>query len=83
MEQEIFNEVNHLHGAHKAAAIMWAFTIYELARHPEWQDKCRREIVTAKGERECLLRTDIPKLKHTMCVWKEVLRMHPVRPTCS
>ena len=36
-EKAIFNEINHLHGAHKAAAIMWAFTVYELCKAPEWQ----------------------------------------------
>ena len=79
-EKAIFNEINHLHGAHKAAAIMWAFTVYELCKAPEWQDTLRDEFEEVlDGRQPCeLCREDLPKLTQTMCVWKEVLRMHPI-----
>ena len=33
-EREIFNEVNHLHAAHKAIALVLTFTVVELTRAP-------------------------------------------------
>lgn len=79
-EKAIFNEINHLHGAHKAAAIMWAFTVYELCKAPEWQQILRDEMEEVLDGRQpaMLCREDLPLLQNTMCVWKEVLRMHPI-----
>lgn len=87
-EKAIFNEVNHLHGAHKAAAIMWAFTLYELCKKPQWQTRLRDEMAAViathsgghgdGGKQGVLGREDLGELKQTMMVWKEVLRMHPI-----
>ena len=86
-EKAIFNEINHLHGAHKAAAIMWAFTLYELCKKPHWQTALRDEMAAVMaagngngGEKQggVLGREDLGELKQTMMVWKEVLRMHPI-----
>ncbi|KAM9320537.1 ultra-long-chain fatty acid omega-hydroxylase-like [Gastrophryne carolinensis] len=64
---------------HDTTASGLSWMLYNLARHPEYQDKCREEI------KELILRKDIKHLEWddlsqlpftTMCI-KESLRLHP------
>lgn len=79
---DIFNEVNHLHAAHKAIAIIMTFALYELGRHPEWQDQLRAEFVSVLGANNAAFPTkellEKDALPVTMSVWKETLRVHPI-----
>jgi cytochrome P450 len=77
---DISNEVNHLHAAHKAIAIMITFAMYELARKKQWQDKAREEFLSVLGEGSDKYPSKdvLEKLPICMSIWKETLRMHPI-----
>lgn len=80
-EVEIFNEVNHLHAAHKAIALVLSFTVIELSRAtPSVAQTVRQELeqrLVSSGETHHR-REDLSHLPQTMALWKEVLRLHPV-----
>eukprot|EP00943_MAST-04B_sp_MAST-4B-sp1_P002543 g2543.t1 len=78
---DIFNEVNHLHAAHKAIAIIMTFALYELGldKNKKWQDKIREELKSNFGNKSAYPNKEsIKNLPVTMAVWKETLRMHPI-----
>ena len=80
--KDIYNEVNHLHAAHKAIAIIITFALYEigLEKNISWQIKLREELKSnfdiAHGKFPD--KESIKKLPIAMSIWKETLRMHPI-----
>ncbi|XP_010260750.1 PREDICTED: cytochrome P450 714C2-like [Nelumbo nucifera] len=57
-----------------AITALWCFIL--LASHPEWQDRCRAEILEISGG--CLPDVDmLRKMKTTTMVIQEVLRLYP------
>jgi cytochrome P450 len=54
---------------------MW--TLWLLATHPEKQDKLLQEINEVFGDKETLEYEDHEKLKYTLCVIRESMRLHP------
>ena len=80
--KDIFNEVNHLHAAHKAIAIIITFALYELGltKNKKWQDKLRNELKSKFGTTKGTFpnKESIKNLPITMAIWKETLRMHPI-----
>jgi len=77
-DEEIRDEVEtFLFAGHDTTATSLAWLFYNLARHPEIQNKCREEINEVLMESDGKIRTDhLNKLKYlTMCI-KESLRLH-------
>ena len=75
---ELANEVGHLHHAHKAIAYMTSFALYELGKHPSWQDQIRNEFDAVLKHGRSPEKSDLIALKRCTSVWKETLRMHPI-----
>jgi len=82
-ELEIREEVdNFLLGGHDTTASSITWTLYELAKNQEIQDKCREEVddVLAGREDDVIEWDDQSKFKYvTMCI-KEAQRLHTVVP---
>lgn len=76
--KELSNEVGHLHHAHKAIAYMTSFALYELGKHPEWQENIRNEFQTVLVSGCSPEKSDLTSLKVCTSVWKETLRIHPI-----
>ncbi|XP_054630471.1 cytochrome P450 4F3 isoform X3 [Dunckerocampus dactyliophorus] len=59
-----------------ASAICW--TLYNLARHPHFQDKCRREVLELMGghQHQGIEWDDLANLPFTTMCIKEALRLH-------
>lgn len=78
----VANEVNHLHGAHKALAFVLTATLFDLARHPKWVAAMRRELEAVVdgglGDDAFPTRQDMERLPVCRAVMNEVLRMHVV-----
>ena len=83
-EAAIASEVNHLHDAHKALAVVLTFALYRLARPgaAPWAALMRRERAAALAS--CadgptgFTRVELAKLPVTRAVFREVLRMHTI-----
>ena len=76
-DQEIQDEVDtFLFEGHDTTASGISWCLYNLARHPEYQQKCRNEVNVVIGEKDEISSEDTGKLPYlTMCI-KESLRMH-------
>ncbi len=83
--QETAREVNHIHGAHKAASFAITCALHSLTRNSSWVDKMRAEWRAvlgggssdpAKQRAPCF--EDCPQLPVTMSVIAECLRRHVV-----
>jgi cytochrome P450 len=78
-DAEIRDELVVFIGAgHDTSATTMAYTLWQLGRHPELQDRVRAE-VDALGPRE-LTPDDVPHLPYTMQVLHEALRLCPPGP---
>ncbi|KAI0743400.1 cytochrome P450 [Daedaleopsis nitida] len=68
---------------HETTSSTLTFLLYELSRHPEYQDRMREEIrevraqVTARGDNDFTIE-DMDKLTLTMHAIKETLRFHAI-----
>ncbi|KAF7307165.1 hypothetical protein MIND_00510100 [Mycena indigotica] len=62
---------------HETTAGSIAFTLWELARNPEYQDRLRAEILAHPRD---MSYDEIQKLEYLDAVVKEGLRMHPASP---
>jgi cytochrome P450 len=58
-----------------SGALQWA--LYELARHPDVQQKCREEVRAVVGQDADVAYDHLQHLKYLQQVMKETLRMHP------
>lgn len=79
-------QANHIHGAHKAIALVMTCGLFELSKRPKWQDRLRAEaevVLAAPGRthtRAHLVREDITegRLPDTLRFMREVVRRYPV-----
>ncbi|EMD37101.1 hypothetical protein CERSUDRAFT_115012 [Gelatoporia subvermispora B] len=83
-DEELYAQLRTVIAAgHETTGNQISFTLYELARHPNVQDKLRKEIhamlrsVNARGNTEYEM-SDLDGMQYTLAVLKEVLRLHPV-----
>jgi cytochrome P450 len=75
-DEEICNELITFMGAgHDTTATALTFTLWALGRHPDVQDRVAAEIAEI-GDRE-LTPEDVPRLKYTISVLHEALRLCP------
>ncbi|OCH89199.1 PAH-inducible cytochrome P450 monooxygenase PC-PAH 1 [Obba rivulosa] len=69
-----------------ASSLTWLF--WELAKHPEWQDKLREEIaairdrVTARGDTDFSV-ADYDAMSNVVAAMKETMRLHPIVHTLA
>jgi len=61
-----------------AAALTWI--IYNLAIHPEIQERTRKELFDVIGDKECPSYEDLERLQYTSMVIRESLRLYPSVP---
>ncbi|CAH1788897.1 unnamed protein product [Owenia fusiformis] len=83
-DQEIQDEVDtFMFEGHDTTASGISWFLYNLARHPEIQERCRQEVIDLIGDREHFTWDDMSKLPYlTMCL-KESMRLHPPVPNTS
>ncbi|KAI0230251.1 Cytochrome P450 4F2 [Lamellibrachia satsuma] len=75
---EIFDEVDtFMFEGHDTTACGLSWLLHNLARHPEYQEKCRQEAIDVLGSRNALEWEDLPKLQYINQCMKESLRLHP------
>jgi len=80
-EEEITSEVStFMFAGHDTTATSISWTLYNLARFPEHQDKCRKEIIEVFGDSEEFEWKDLGKLKHLQLCIKESNRIYPTVP---
>lgn len=82
MEQLINNLLTLLEAGHETTSRALTWTLYLLARSPEWQDKIRAEIALVCGE-EKIAADQIGALRLTQQVLKESMRLYPPVPAIS
>eukprot|EP01027_Heterolobosea_sp_BB2_P010728 GEZU01015712.1.p1 GENE.GEZU01015712.1~~GEZU01015712.1.p1 ORF type:complete len:466 (-),score=133.14 GEZU01015712.1:1077-2414(-) len=68
-----------LFAGHDTTSTALTFALYELARHPEIQEKLRNEIDSVIGKRDPTY-DDLPNLVYTLAVIEEAMRLHPPVP---
>ncbi|KAI8510140.1 hypothetical protein Bbelb_125680 [Branchiostoma belcheri] len=80
-DAEIRDEVDtFMFEGHDTTASGLSWTLYNLARHPEYQERCRQEARSVLEGRSEVTGPDLPKLSYiTMCI-KESLRLHTTVP---
>ncbi|XP_075034798.1 cytochrome P450 4A6-like [Mixophyes fleayi] len=61
-----------------ASGISWI--LYQMAKYPEHQEKCREEIREVLGDRQTIDWEDLGKIPYTTMCIKECLRMYPPVP---
>ena len=78
-ERLVDNLLTLLEAGHEttAKALMW--TLYLLARAPDWQDRVRREVLVVCGER-AVEAGHLAALQVTVQVIKEAMRLYPPAP---
>lgn len=81
-EQLIDNLATFLLAGHETTAKALTWTLYLLARSPEWQERVRAEVMAVTGGRP-LRADDIAKLEITQRVLKESMRLYPPVPAMT
>lgn len=76
------NLLTFLVAGHETTAKTLAWTLYLLARAPDWQDRVRAEIEAVAGQRP-ISAEDIGNLPLTQRVLKESLRLYPAAPVVT
>ena len=64
--------------AHDTTTSTLSSMLYELGRHPEWQERCRDEIDVIESEHPTV--EDLDRLTVTRAVMRETLRRYPPLP---
>ena len=82
-EQIVDNLATFLLAGHETTAKALTWTLYVLARAPQWQDACRQEIIDAIGQTGQVTKETIPKLEITQRVLKESMRIYPPVPVMT
>ena len=68
---------------HETTASSMTWLLYELARHPDYQQKMRDEVkairarVAERGDSDFSV-SDLDSMTYTLAAMKEVLRLHPI-----
>ena len=78
-EQLIDNLLTLLEAGHETTAKALTWTLYLLARAPEWQQRIREELHRVVGDAR-LTSQHVDDLKVTECVIKEAMRLYPPAP---
>ena len=81
-EALIDNLATFLLAGHETTAKALTWTLYLLARAPEWQDLARNEVLSVAGRR-AVTADDIAKLPITQRVLKESMRLYPPVPAMT
>jgi len=78
-DDEVMDEVVTFFAAgQETVANSLSWTLYNLAQHKEWQDKCREEILEIIGENETVECNEESRMTTlTMCI-KESMRLYPI-----
>lgn len=83
-EEEITSEVmTFMFAGHDTTASALSWTLYNLARFPEHQEKCREEIDAVLGSKEEFEWSDLNKLNYVHLCIKESNRIYPPVPRIS
>ncbi len=82
MEQLINNLLTLLEAGHETTSRALTWTLYLLARAPEWQDKVRAEIIAVCGD-DVITPEQIDSLQLTQQVLKESMRLYPPVPAIT
>lgn len=83
-EEEITSEVmTFMFAGHDTTASSISWTLYNLARFPEHQEKCREEIDAVLGSKEEFEWSDLSKLNYVHLCIKESNRIYPPVPRIS
>ncbi len=80
--QLIDNLATFLLAGHETTAKALTWTLYLLARAPEWQERVRTEVASVTGGNP-VAAEDIAKLAVTQCVLKEAMRLYPPVPAMT
>ena len=78
-EQLINNLLTLLEAGHETTARALSWTLYLLARAPEWQARVREEVALVAGSRT-ITAGDVERLVTTERVIKEAMRLYPPAP---
>jgi len=79
-DQEVIDHMIFLlFAAHDTTTSTLCSLVYRLAKHPEWQDTLRQEMLSLNTD--AISYEDLDKLEKTGLVFRETLRMHPALPT--
>ena len=81
-EQIIDNLATFLLAGHETTAKSLTWTLYLLARSPEWQERVRAEILDVTGGQPITAET-VSKLPITQRVLKEAMRLYPPVPAMT
>lgn len=82
--REIRDEADtFMFAGHDTTASATSWSLYCLAKYPEWQDRLYDELTEVLGDREEVEWDDIVKMKQTTMFLREVLRMFPPVPIIS
>jgi cytochrome P450 len=76
------NLATFLVAGHETTAKALTWTLYLLARAPEWQDRIRAEVAAVAAERT-IAAGDLDRLVVTEMVLKEAMRLYPPAPVMS
>ena len=79
-DQEVIDHMIFLlFAAHDTTTSTLCSLVYRLAKHPEWQETLREEILSLGTDE--VTYDDLEKLEKNGLVFRETLRMHPPLPT--
>jgi cytochrome P450 len=81
-DQLIDNLATFLLAGHETTAKALTWTLYLLARSPEWQERARTEIAEVTGGAP-MTAQDIPRLAVTQRILKESMRLYPSVPAMT
>jgi cytochrome P450 len=76
------NLLTFIAAGHETTAKALTWTLYLLARAPEWQERVRAEVTSVFGSSRVAAR-DLDKLAVTMRVLKESMRLYPPAPVLT
>lgn len=83
-DQEVRDEVDtFMFEGHDSTASTISWCLYNLAKHNEWQKKCRSEIIEKIGKTKKITWADIDNLDCLMSCLHESMRLYPAVPNFS
>lgn len=83
-DEEIQNEVDtFMFEGHDTTASGISWFMYNMAAHPEHQQKCHEEVMKVLGDRDDVMWEDLRHFEYLTLCLKESLRIHPPVPVIS